>query len=197
MGLRLSWIILVVLPCLTALAEEKPVSVNFKAIQACDPSLALSELRLNVQLNALQKIIDQKYTTLSQRLLEREIYLHSGDQVEKRIKIVGFENIKTKQWETLLSVYRVNKSGEFELLSTQPKSRKNPKPQDLKSLFLNHQVTKDRVNMEDSKVNSVRMAWSRFNSEVLELKLTGLKGNKTLTCEKMSDGLVICTCTES
>lgn len=171
------------------------MSVNFKALQACDPKLAQADLSFEVRLNRLKEVIDQNYTTLSQRTLEREVYLRAQDQSEKRLKIIGFQNSKSQKWETSLSVYRVNKTGEFELLPQQPKVRKNPKMSDLKGLFLNHQVLSDRTQFEDFKVNSVRMLWTRVGEETLELRLLGLKSKQTLACQKQSDGLVICTCT--
>ena len=173
---------------------QEPVSVNFKAVQECDKLLSEDRFKSKLDLTTFKETVNRHYPTLNQKLIEREIFLRGPDQAQKRIKLVGFQG--PKQWQTELSVYRVNQSNEFELLPVQPKNRKNPQAKDLKPLFLNQQVVSEKAQYLDQKNNSVRMKWSEQNREVTSLEITFERSRKALSCERFEDGLTVCSCSK-
>lgn len=160
---------------------------NYLQTVKCFPLLKSDYLMKKFDLNSLRDRIDEKYASLSEKLLTRDIYFTKAGS--KRVL-----HLKPHEGTFEMSLESINSKGEATLIPLTEQQRTKATVSDIGDQLSNAEITSEEKTYDDTKLNNYKLSYKLVRKDVMELVFRDLDAKEKLYCYVKDEVGPVCIC---
>jgi hypothetical protein len=178
----------------TSLAKTKVplVSANYLQAIKCFPGLKDETLKTKFSLDALKNKIDEKFPSISQKLLTRNITFVTQHQEKRMLHLKPKVTPKGLEYEMFLE--SVDQKGTFMPIAIPEKQRKAGTQEDINQHLLQAEIQMDEKTFDDTKPNNHKLSFKLAQDQVQELVFRRQGSKSKLYCYVKAEVGALCLC---
>jgi hypothetical protein len=170
------------------LAKTKDITPsNYIQTVKCFPALKSDSLKSRFSLNNLRDKIDEKYPSLNDKLLARNIFF-TKDKVKRVMRLVPHDTT----YEMIIE--DIGDDGELKAIDLPLQQRRNATQTDINQHLLNAEITSDEKTYDDTKLNNHKLSYKLTKKDVVELVFRRLEATEKLYCHVKDRIGPVCIC---